>query len=142
MILQEISRDKWESFCNEFSHLHKGWLVNVAQVDSHLLKQSGEEIEMNTAVPAEGIPLEAVDCHQEDRDMVFSIIAGDGDGRTVQQIREPGRVIFEKTDKGAHHGLRISNGRHQTTLVRFRADARPQDVNGYSKEEIQSVKGR
>lgn len=133
MILQEVPRKDWETFCDAFSSQHEDWLISISTVETDLLDEITPEAERNMSDLARDIALRRMTVQEVNGKTVLSIYAGENQSQPVHRVDEPSRIMFEKTEEGADEGLRISDSHKKTTLVHFRAAESPENVNGFAE---------
>ena len=127
MAYQEIPREQWKDFCDEFSKQHEGWLVNVEIVD--------ETRETDHEVIASELTLWGVTVDELQDQTEVHIIAGDQPRHVTHVITDPAAIIFEQDEQGGHTGLRIDTQEGPSVLVRFRTAAVPEFVDAISDIE-------
>lgn len=127
MVYQEIPREQWKDFCDEFSKQHEGWLVSVELVD--------ETAEPNHEVIASELPLWGVTVDELPDQTEVHIIAGDQPRHVTHVITDPAAIAFEQDEQGGHTGLRIDTQEGPSLLVRFRTAAVPESVDAISDVE-------
>lgn len=127
MAYQEIPREQWKDFCDEFSKQHEGWLVSVEIVD-----ETGEP---NHEVIASELALWGVTVDELQDQTEVHIIAGDQPRHVTHVIRDPAAIGFEQDEQGGHTGLRIDTQEGPSVLVRFRTAAVPESVDAISDIE-------
>lgn len=120
MVTREIPPGEWPEFFDEFTRRHEGWLVTIelfgdlgAQVEAHERALKGIIAEGKTGSPA------------------IEILTGDSPDETLTHVvAHPTRVRVEETPEGAESALEIQSKDEGTTLIRFRATALPETVDG------------
>ncbi len=121
MPTREIARDEWQPFFDGFSRMHRGWLVTVEVLDEEL----GDLLEAR-----EG-PLSGVVAELRARPEAIEIMVGEVPERHITHvIREPLHVHLKESDVGAHQTLRVEGADGVVTLLTFRAEALPAEVDG------------
>src|SRR5260221_6085770 len=111
MPTQEIPRDEWVSFFNQFSGLHEGWLVNVEEVG----KEIGTEVELRN------LPLRGINADLKDREKAVAISLGDGSRNSVDHfIEDVSHVRLTQSAESEDEELQIEAKDGTITLVRFR----------------------
>jgi hypothetical protein len=115
----EIGPSEWSSFLDAFSRRHEGWLVTVEEVAA----AGGPRIEARE-VRLQGLFIDP-------REQTVSIVVGSGTGdHLTHTIGHPARIVLEQSDSGRDEGLRIERQTGRSTHIRFRAPARPDEVDG------------
>ena len=127
MAYQEIPREQWKDFCDEFSKQHEGWLVSVEIVD-----ETGEP---DHKVIASELTLWGVTVDELQDQTEVHIIAGDQPRHVTHVITDPAGIGFEQDEQGGHTGLRIDTQEGPSVLVRFRTAAVPESVDAISDIE-------
>jgi hypothetical protein len=115
----EITPREWESFLDSFSLLHEGWLASLSVVHGP---------EASIEVSNCRLQSIALDCANEKCRVNISVIQA-GKQR-IHSISDPSHLIFKQDSAGAHQGLDIASADDSVTLLRFRAAARPETLDG------------
>ena len=123
---KEISREQWPEFFERFTSRHAGWLVTVEVDDPDLgaqeLARDVPLLEMSAETHGGSPP-------------VISITAGRSrEGHVTHRIDAPTRVRLLQTPEGADEALETESAGGAKTLVRFRAAALPETVDGLIPE--------
>ncbi len=118
--IREIRREEWREFLDSFSRQHEGWLVSVA-----VATDRGQLVETENR-PLVGITAD----HADGRDRVYIQVGGRPDEHVTHVITEPTHIRFRSAAGGAHEGLDIVAADGTTTVLRFRAPARPETLDG------------
>jgi hypothetical protein len=116
---REIGASEWSSFLDSFSRQHEGWLVTVEEITG-----AGG----GAGVAARDLPLQRV--FMDSSEHSISIVVGRTDDHLTHTISRPARVIVQQSDTGADRGLKIDRETGRSTQIRFRAAARPDEVDG------------
>ena len=128
MPTQEISRNEWAGYFEEFSRRHQGWLVTVEILGLDI----GDQVQVRN-LPLEGITVETNDDGDE-----MTIIAGSRpDARISHTIRAPLRVWVKQNEQGADEALEIESPAG-AVLVRFRSAVLPELVDGILSEKAKA----
>lgn len=120
MRTREVPLGDWPRFFDEFSRRYRGWLVSVdilgalgAQVEAHERALKGVVVEERNGRP------------------VIEILTGSGPDETLAHtVAGPTRVQVEETHEGAEAAVQIESRDEGRTLIRFRAPALPEAVDG------------
>jgi hypothetical protein len=117
---REIGASEWRRFLDSFSRQHEGWLVTVEEMT---------QAANGSGVEARELPLQGV--FMNPNEPSISIAVGRAaDDHLTHTISRPARVIVQQSDTGADHGLKIDRQAGPSTQIRFRAAARPDEVDG------------
>ena len=117
----EIPRDAWAQTFNEFTAIHEGWLVSLDVLGPEL----GAQPEIHN------LPLLGVSADRIDDDGTISISAAcSAAGHITHMIHAVTRVYIERTDDGADAAVQVESADGTTTILRFRATALPETVDG------------
>lgn len=117
----EIPREAWTQTLNEFTVIHEGWLVSVDVLDPAL----GAQPEIND------LPLLGVSAERVDRDGTITISAAcSATEHITHTIHSAIRVHIERREDGADLALQIESAEGTKTILRFRAAALPETVDG------------
>ncbi|HEY3171318.1 MAG TPA: DUF5335 family protein [Thermoanaerobaculia bacterium] len=120
MVTREIPPGEWKGFFDEFTRRHEGWLVTV-----ELFGDLGAQVE------ADERPLKGIVAETKAGSSPIEILTGDAPDETLTHVvAHPTRVRVEETPEGAEVALEIQSRDEGTTLVRFRATALPETVDG------------
>ena len=116
----EIPRNAWAQALNAFSAIHEGWLVSLDMLAPDL----GAQPELRN-VPLLGIVAEP------SHGGAISICAAQSPVEHITHtIYSPTRVRIERTDEGADVALQIESADGTQAILRFRAAALPETVDG------------
>lgn len=117
----DIPSDQWPGFYREFTQQHRGWLVTITVTTD---KSGRRETLVHDAV-LQGLSRERPGPTGE---LVISL--GGETTHLSHRVQAPARLTLEATPDGAHKGLYVESGDGQTTLIEFRAPARPESLDG------------
>jgi hypothetical protein len=136
MACEDIEQAQWPGFCQTFARRHRGWRVNVHELDTAGLPADATEV-----IPAEGPVAQDMAL----RDVVWEAGDDGADSLTLQLdghggppaygVESPGRICLERRPDGADQGLRIDTEAGRTVLMRFRAAAQPEALDGLADIE-------
>jgi hypothetical protein len=118
MPTREIPRGEWGAFLDAFSRQHRGWLVSIDVLG----------IDIGAQPEARDVPLEGTTFDHES-DLIV-ITAGRDAARVTHSVRDPLNVRLRQAEDGADEALQIESTAGERTIVRFRATARPEMVDG------------
>jgi len=111
MPTQEIPREQWTRFFDDFSKQHQGWIVTVEVLSSEI----GDQEE------ASGLPLVGISADLKARDSRIALmVGGRPDAHLTHIINTPKRVWFKRPDEGAHEAIEVESEDGTMTLVHFR----------------------
>lgn len=120
MVTREIQPGEWKEFFDEFSRRHEGWLVTIENFG-----------DLGAQVEAHERPLMGIVAERKAGSSEIEILTGDAPDETLTHVvAHPTRVRVEETPEGAEVALEIQSRDEGTTLVRFRATALPETVDG------------
>ena len=132
MNTQKIAMDEWGRFCERFSREHHGWLVSVAITDP----QSDKPADPYPAkILANDLPLQEIREAQNKDQVEIMITVGTGAEETSFLV-ENVAALFQNLDAEKHLGVRIDSANTASTIVRFRAPAKPDQLDGLAVSEI------
>lgn len=114
MPTQEIPRQEWKKFFDNFSRQHEGWLATLEIFGSDVGAQ--EEVHE--------LPLQGVSVASEPATIEISMGKGPDD-HVSHAVEKPTRVWIEQTEEGANAALEIESEDQTKTLLRFRSPASP-----------------
>lgn len=123
MRLREIPPELWPDFCQVFSQEHRGWLLSLLRVDpwgeSEILAHDRKLTSIFPGAEVEDAPQAEVVC-----------VELDGGYPAMLAVDAPQRIWLAETEDGAHEAVRIDSADGASTVVVFRAAARPDAVDG------------
>jgi uncharacterized protein DUF5335 len=117
----EIPRETWADRLNEFTNVHEGWLVS--------LETLGPDIGAQPQI--ENLPLLGVACDRIDRDGTVAIsVARSATEHFTHVIHEVTHIDIEQASDGADAALLVESADGTKAVLRFRAAALPETVDG------------
>jgi hypothetical protein len=117
----EIPREAWARRLNEFTANHDRWLVS--------LEVTGPEIGAQPQV--DNLPLLGVSADRVDHDGSIAISVARSEAEHLTHIiRDVTRVAIAQTDEAADVAMQIEAADGTTAILRFRAAALPDTVDG------------
>jgi len=135
MLITTVPPNQWESFADQFSRQHRGWLVTLEAIDSRLLETDPDQAETQSRALAGDGTLREVALEQDGETRRLRIVVGEGPDQVVHRTGPMLAVQFEATEAGDHQGLLIDDAGGITTRVRFRAPAAPEMLDGIGEAE-------
>jgi len=126
----EIPPEQWQSFCNQFSQQHHGWLVTLSVVETKRLETDLGAAESAARPLARDATFQGITAELRDKNIELVLFVGEGPQRISHSVQQPLRICFAQTRQGAHQGLRIDAADGETTLVRFRTAALLETLDG------------
>jgi hypothetical protein len=117
----EIPREDWIRRLNEFTAIHEGWLVSLDILSAEL----GAQPEIDN-LPLLGVSADRVN---HDGTIVVSVARSRNEHFT-HIIETVTRIYLERTDDGADAALQIESADGTKAILRFRATALPETVDG------------
>jgi hypothetical protein len=117
----EIPREAWVQHLDEFTTIHEGWLVSLDVLGPDL----GAQPELHN------LPLLGVSADRIDHDGTIAIsVARSATEHFTHVVHGVTRIQVGQTDDGADAALQIESGDGTRTIMRFRATALPETVDG------------
>ncbi len=117
----EVPREAWAQTLNEFTAIHEGWLVSLDVLGPTI----GAQPEINN------LPLLGVSADRADHDGTIMISAARSAGEHITHtIHAATRVYIERREDGADVALQIESADGMKTILRFRAVALPETLDG------------
>ena len=117
----EIPRESWGHRLNEFTTIHEGWLVSLDILGAEL----GAQPEIDN------LPLLGVSADHIDHDGTIAVsVARSASEHFTHIIEAVTHVYIERTDDGADAALQIESADGTRAILRFRATALPETVDG------------
>ena len=117
----EIPREAWVYRLNEFTSIHEGWLVSLDILGPEL----GVQPEIDN-LPLLGVSADRVN---HDGTIVVSV-ARSASEHFTHIVHAATRINIERTDDGADAALQIESADGTRAILRFRATALPETVDG------------
>lgn len=130
----EIERKEWEPFMARFSRVHRGWRVSVGVIDTEIMRRS-MEAEAHTV--SEDALFEDLRLDQRAEGDRLALVLGLQTAFATHAVPEPRRLFVETTEKGEEEALRVDSADGTSLLLRFRAAATPEDLDGLAPSERQ-----
>lgn len=122
MSMDEIERDRWFGFLEQFGRQHRHWLATMERTDPDGRRET----------LAHEVPLESISLSGEGD--VVTFFGGRGKaGPQKEKVKSPSRILLSFREDGAHEGLRIEDSNGSVTDVRFRVTVRPENLNGLTR---------
>jgi hypothetical protein len=121
MATQEIPHYEWERFFDEFSRLHRGWLVTIEMLGPDI----GDQLQVRN-LPLDGI---AIEPNEVSEDQIIIIAGAQPHARISHTIPSPDRVFLKQNDEGADEALEIESI-DGTVLISFRSTVKPETLDG------------
>jgi Family of unknown function (DUF5335) len=117
----EIPHEAWGQTLNEFTAIHEGWLISLDVLSPTI----GAQPEINN------LPLLGVSAGRVDHDDTITISAARAAAEHITHtIRAATRVYIERREDGADVALQIESADGTKTILRFRATALPETLDG------------
>ena len=117
----EIPREEWGRRLEEFSAIHEKWLVSLDVLGPDI----GAQREINS------VPLLGISADDDNGGGTIFVSAGRSIGDHITRtIHRATRVFIERTDEGADAALQVESADGTSTILRFRAAALPETVDG------------
>lgn len=132
---REIPRAQWQSFCEEFSRSHQGWLATLSTIASDVLLANPEAAEDNIEIAVNEKLFQGITGETRGDKAELFISLGQRPDHITHRISQPQRIRLEQTAEGAHRGLQIDAANGQTILLHFRAAAQLETLDGLSEAE-------
>lgn len=133
--MREIPRAQWPSFCEEFSRSHQGWLATLGTIASDVLLANPEAAEDEVEIAVNEKLFQGITSETRGDKLELFISLGQRPDHITHRISQPQRIRLEQTAEGAHRGLQIDAANGQATLLRFRAAAQLETLDGLSEAE-------
>ncbi len=120
MKTREIPREEWTSFLDGFTRRHEMWRISVQLLTPDLGAQT----------QIDEMPLVGISADSKDGENAIAITAGESPtGQITHFVQDPNRVLLEQSDEGADRSIEIESGDGIKTLVSFRADVSPENLD-------------
>jgi hypothetical protein len=135
-----VPRARWAGTCADFSHLHRGWLVQIWAVPTKAADAGAAAVAAEGRALAVGVPLHDVELDETGPTpaVVLHTAAPPGSGQAVQQLRidTPRALAVERATDGTVQGLRIDDASGHSTLLHFRTTVLPEMLDGLADTEL------
>lgn len=131
----EIPAIQWQEFCESFTRQHHGWLVNMCRLDTRAMERNEAPEQEAVRLFPVNRPLQEVRQRQNGDQAEIIVTAGTGKDETSVLI-EDAIALFSLRNGDVHHGLRIDSRSGATTLIKFRAAADPEALDGLAASEL------
>ncbi|MBI4787183.1 MAG: DUF5335 family protein [Chloroflexi bacterium] len=120
MHAQEIPRQEWVRFCNDYSRQHDGWLASVRVKGGSVVDH----------VEAESMPFRGVSYEEKgtEKDSIAIFLNKGNKEDETHIISHPTR-LRQEVDDGRDRGLEIEARDGTTTLIRFKNPSVPEMVD-------------
>jgi hypothetical protein len=106
---QEIPREQWIRFFDDFSKQHEGWIVNWEVLGRDIGDQ-----EKTTRLPLVGISADA-----KGKPRIDIIVGGRLDAHVTHVIETPKRVFFKPADQPGHEAIEVELDDGRVTVITF-----------------------
>lgn len=121
----EVPQQEWVRTLNEFSTIHEGWLVSLDVLAPTL----GVQPQIRE------LPLLGVTAESGSRGSAIMIAAARLDGEQITHIiHSPTHVRIERTNEGADVALEIESDEGTAAILRFKATAPSNAVEGVFRQ--------
>lgn len=127
----EIAKNHWQSFCDNYTRQHQGWIVKVDIFDPSMSNhRRGEPSPRLKALAADlafrGIVFQDSESHPE-----LLINLGSGKELFTHRLMRPAQIVTLETTEGLHEGLLIHDSNGGMVQIRFREPANPELLDGW-----------
>ncbi len=122
MTTQEIPRDQWTPFLNQFSRQHEGWLVTLEVFAPDVGAQ-----EEASDLPLAGITIAS---GANEPETIAINVGKSPEDHVTHTINGPEHLWLEQTPEGADAALEIESEGETKTLLRFRSPLPSEMVDG------------
>ncbi len=140
MTQTEIPRGQWQTFCEQFTRQHHSWLVNLSMSDTNAgigAETSAEEAEQHMRLLSNSAAFQSIVAEPHYGKYAISMVVGAYPRQVTHRIDDPVHLVARSTEEGAHEGLIVESDSGQTTLLRFRAAALPEMLDGITEAELE-----
>jgi len=124
MRTRQVPRAEWVPFFDAFTRRHEGWLATVRVIDQKI----GSQVE------ARDLPLEGIVPGSGKGDSLSILLGKRPDANVEHPVERPEQVWVEITDRGAEAALEIISADNRRTILEFRTQALPEEVDGLVRE--------
>ncbi|MBM4201068.1 MAG: hypothetical protein FJ189_07265 [Gammaproteobacteria bacterium] len=113
----DIAADQWPRFCDDFSRLHRGWLVTTRVVEGV------SRVPVPTRCTARDLPFAGLSLEPNQRDLLMRF--GEGKLHISERVRGATRLCMMRSEDGADAGLQIDKADDTGILLMFRSPVPP-----------------
>ncbi|MDF9392399.1 MULTISPECIES: hypothetical protein [Methylococcus] len=128
MNTRPIAPADWVGFCEAFSRQHRGWLVTTSIRDKPAAAERDVAEVAEERCIVRDVRFRSL-CF-EPKDGSLSLLLGEGALQITQSIAEVAAIGVLEAGEGIHAGLRIDSAGHGAMILRFRAPASPDSLDG------------
>jgi hypothetical protein len=129
-----IPEKEWQSFCEDFTRQHTGWLVGISQQDTHSVEAGRQTAQAPMRMFPGERPLQELREGRKDDHVELMVTVGDGADETSFLI-EDAIAVYVRRQGAAHQGARVDSGNGMSTLIEFRVPAQPETLDGLAQSE-------
>jgi len=116
----EIPKGAWSERLNQFTTIHEGWLVSVDTLG-----------DLGAQTVIHNLPLLGVSANRPNHDGTIAIsVARSATEHVTHMIEAVERIYIEITNDGAEAAMAMESAGGAKTILRFRATALPETVDG------------
>ena len=115
----EVEPKEWISFLDGFSRQHEGWLASIE------VSTPGGRLTEVVNRRLKGVSID----HSDGKQRAYVEVGDTPDECLMHVIESPRRIVFKRSEAGAHEGLEIESAGGSTTMVRFRSAMLPDMID-------------
>lgn len=120
MTAQDVPREKWASFCDTFTRLHKDWLATVEVVEGW----AGDSA--LSSVLVRNVVLLGITMEMTKETETLSIMVGREPGeRLTHSIVSPAKIRLAQSEDQDHGALEVVSSNGEITVIEFRSKIFP-----------------
>lgn len=109
MLSQEIPREEWVKFFDDFSKKHEGWIVTWEVLGYDIGDQE----------KTKRLPLVGVSAELKTKPRIDILVGGRPEAHVSQIIPEPKRVLFRPPEQPGHEAIEVETNDGKVTLITF-----------------------
>lgn len=132
---QEIPREEWVRFCDQFTRQHQGWLVSIGRVATEKLQGETRTVEGQGEIIESDVTLEEIRAAHGDTGLEIRVLGSLRPDRYEYSVANPVALHFLRSAEDEHLGLRVDDESGATTLIHFRSASNPELLDGVAPAE-------
>ena len=122
----EIAKNQWQSFCDNFTRQHWGWVVKVDAYDPTLAKLYCESPPPRLKAMANNLAFQGIVFEDSGFRLELLICLASGGGLFTHRVMHPTIIVALWTDVGLHEGIIIHDKSGGLIHIHFREPASPE----------------
>jgi hypothetical protein len=137
-IRTEIAKNQWQSFCEDYTRQHEGWIVKIDVYDPSMSKLGGNKLPIRLQSLAVDLMFRGIVFQDGGGRPELLVNLGRGKELFTHRLMRPTHIVALESDNGFHEGLLLHDRNGGLVQIRFREPARPELLNGWLALETDS----